>query len=187
MISAIIRYGGMTAAAKALALSQPALSRHLRHVEDRLGYPLFHRVRGRLEATTEALILYREITLIEARMQGVRNLATELSSGQAGLLRIGASSSLSFTVLPQAIHEFRLRCPGVKVVAHSRPAALLEEVVVSRGIDRASRFLRYLRRTPASSLASTDRRLAAVRDFRHAIALVSVACPSAERCGPRSP
>ncbi|MGE8944015.1 LysR family transcriptional regulator [Leptospira interrogans] len=135
MLSAIMRHGSMTSAAQVLGLSQPALSRQLKRAEDRLGYPLFNRVRGRLEPTIETRILYREIARLERDIHGLQSLAAELAVGGAGLLRIGASSSLSATVLPGAIQRFRKLCPGVKIVAHARPVAQLEELVVAREID----------------------------------------------------
>jgi DNA-binding transcriptional LysR family regulator len=43
---AIVRYGGYHRAAEALHLTQPAVSRHIRRLEEQLGEPLFVR-RGR--------------------------------------------------------------------------------------------------------------------------------------------
>jgi DNA-binding transcriptional LysR family regulator len=45
-LQAIVRYGGFHRAAEALHLTQPAISRHMRRLEQQLGQPLFHR-RGR--------------------------------------------------------------------------------------------------------------------------------------------
>ena len=56
----IMRLGTLTGAAQALNVSQPALSQLLLHAEDRLGYKLFRRLRGRLVPTPEALQLYPE-------------------------------------------------------------------------------------------------------------------------------
>ena len=38
---AIVRYGGYHRAAEALHLTQPAVSRHMRRLEEQLGEPLF--------------------------------------------------------------------------------------------------------------------------------------------------
>ena len=43
---AIVRYGGYHRAAEALHLTQPAVSRHMRRLEEQLGEPLFARGRG---------------------------------------------------------------------------------------------------------------------------------------------
>ena len=57
---AIMRSGTLTAAAEALHVSQPAVSKILRHFESQLGYPLFDRVGGRLVATAEAQLLFAD-------------------------------------------------------------------------------------------------------------------------------
>src|SRR5688500_3137922 len=88
ILSAIIRHRSMTAAAQILGLSQPALSRQLKHTEDRLGYPLFTRTKGRLEPTSEALLLFEEISRVEVQMQGIHTLARNLGVGHSGLLRV---------------------------------------------------------------------------------------------------
>jgi len=135
ILSAIIRHKSVTAAAQILGLSQPALSRQLKYAEDRLGYSLFIRRKGRIEPTSEALLLFDEIARTEAYIQGVQSLARELGLGQTGLLRVGTSSSLSLTIFPEAIRRFRAAYPGVKLVAHSRPIVQLEELLVAREID----------------------------------------------------
>ena len=47
----IMRCRTLSAAAEQLHVTQPALSKALRHCEDRLGYRLFHRSGGRLSPT----------------------------------------------------------------------------------------------------------------------------------------
>ena len=54
VLYAIRRTGSISAAATLLSITQPAVSKILKHAEQQLGFPLFQRVRGRLLATDEA-------------------------------------------------------------------------------------------------------------------------------------
>src|SRR5579875_2454335 len=59
LFHAVLTTGSLTGAAKLLNISQPAASKALQHAEDQLGFPLFSRVRGRLQPTQQALLLRR--------------------------------------------------------------------------------------------------------------------------------
>ena len=58
----ICEKNSFTKAAESLALTQPAISHHIRSLEDELGVRLFHRSRGELKLTKEG-----EITVLYAR------------------------------------------------------------------------------------------------------------------------
>ncbi|MBQ2455744.1 MAG: LysR family transcriptional regulator, partial [Firmicutes bacterium] len=56
---AVVREGSITAAAEALHLSQPALSRKMKDLEDELGVVLFRRGNRKVTLTDEGIILRR--------------------------------------------------------------------------------------------------------------------------------
>ncbi|MGL6045164.1 MAG: LysR family transcriptional regulator, partial [Vogesella sp.] len=58
---AIMLSGSVTGAATLLRTSQPTVSRELARLEQLLGYALFQRDKGRLQATARALALYDEV------------------------------------------------------------------------------------------------------------------------------
>src|SRR3546814_7138004 len=68
----IIRLGSATAAGRSLSLSQPAVSRLLGQFETELGFKLFHRSKGRLLPTSQALLLFEEVDLA---LQGVERIS----------------------------------------------------------------------------------------------------------------
>ena len=61
IFQAIRQTGSVSAAAQLLHVSQPAVTKVLQHAELQLGFPLFLRVRGKLQPTPEALALEREV------------------------------------------------------------------------------------------------------------------------------
>lgn len=97
-----------TKAGRALSLSQPAVSAHIRTLERYFGGPLFqtrHR-RVYLTAEGEALLLYtrRVFNLLEEASRAVA--ATRRS--ERGLLRLGASTTVGVYLLPRVLGEFAL-------------------------------------------------------------------------------
>src|SRR2546430_7572711 len=121
-------------AAERLFVSQPALSKQIRKLEEKTGGALFERTRRRvvLREAGRVLIPLAERLLrdSQAALDGVRQ-ATE---GRAGTLRIGFGIASASDLLPQTILRFRKTYPGVEIQMRdmSTPAqtrALLEEQI----------------------------------------------------------
>lgn len=120
---AVYANGSISSAARALNVSQPAVSKVLRHTESQLGIRLFDLVRGRLVPTDEAHALFREVDEVFHRVTSLQLTANNLRNSGAGHLRIGIVPSLGLEVLPQVIAGFRAKSPEVtfdiKTIHHS--------------------------------------------------------------------
>ena len=57
---AVYTHGSISAAARALGVSQPSVSKTLRHAEDSLGFPLFQLARGRLGRLVGLHVAHRQ-------------------------------------------------------------------------------------------------------------------------------
>jgi DNA-binding transcriptional LysR family regulator len=132
---AIMRSSSLTAAAQLLNVSQPAISKILRHLESQLGYNLFERAGGRLHPTAEAQLLFADADRVFREIETVRDLAVRIRERRVGLLRIGASAPPSFAVLPRALVAFQARHPGVKVVLRTLSALELSEKILVGEVD----------------------------------------------------
>lgn len=132
---AIMRSGTLTSAAQLLHVSQPAVSKVLRHLESQIGYRLFERVGGRLQPTSEAQLLYADADRVFREIEAVRDLAIRIRERRVGLLRIGASAPPNFTVLPPALAAFQARHPEVKVVLRTLSAEELSEKILVGEVD----------------------------------------------------
>lgn len=122
VLVAISRHGSLTAAAGALHMSQPAVSKWLADIESALGVPLF--VRGRRLRPTvyaEALVRHAEQMLGEARR--MHEEVEAIHEGASGILRIGAMAVAAPVLLPRAIHRLRLTESGLRIV-------LIEDIAV---------------------------------------------------------
>nr|WP_233278980.1 LysR family transcriptional regulator [Agrobacterium radiobacter] len=59
---AVMLTGGMTSAANLVRITQPAISRLIRDLEEEIGISLFERTGNRLRPTREAGILFKEVS-----------------------------------------------------------------------------------------------------------------------------
>lgn len=106
--------GSVSAAARALNVSQPSVSKTLRHAESLLGFPLFQRTKGRLVATEDAHALFTEVSEIQDRVYALREAGRNLKRGSAGTLRVSALPSLALDALPTAVSRFLRTHENVK-------------------------------------------------------------------------
>lgn len=134
---AIMRDGSVTAAANSLAVSQPAVSKVLHHLESQLGYKLFERIGGRLLPTMEAHLIYEDADRVFRELEVLKNLTRTIGERKIGLLRIGASLPITYSLLPQALLSFRRDHPTVKVFLEALPKKEIAEQLLIGDIDFA--------------------------------------------------
>jgi DNA-binding transcriptional LysR family regulator len=115
----IMLRGTVTAAAKRLQISQPSATSALHHLERRLGFRLFAREKGRLQPTTEAHSLFREVEKIFGTVEVVEKYALDLKDAQSGLLTLAATPTLAHGLLARAVAKLRLERPRVRVLINA--------------------------------------------------------------------
>jgi LysR family pca operon transcriptional activator len=135
VIDAILSHESILQAARALGLSQPALTKTLQQVEDMVGARLFERhVRGVTpneygravgEAARRILI---EATHLEDQLDA-------LDGSDGGLVSIGALPIAAAGILPGALARFQAAYPHIEVeVVHDRTEPLLA-ALAAREVD----------------------------------------------------
>ena len=100
---AIYISGSITGAAELLYVSQPSVSKVLSHAEQQLGFPLFHRNKGKLTPTAEAEIMFPEIKRIYQQLKTVRHLAGNIGNGATGIINLAVTPALGFDVLQKLL------------------------------------------------------------------------------------
>lgn len=119
----MLEAGTLTGAANLLCISQPAATKLLRHAEQRLGFPLFTRVRGRLQVTPEGLILKEKIEKISDDVRELQRLASNLKGHRSHPLRVVSTPTLAMAVVPKAVTRLCIPSAGMSVelfTQHSR-------------------------------------------------------------------
>lgn len=132
---AIMQAGSVTAAARNLNVTQPAVSNVLKHAEQQLKFKLFERIGGRLHPTPEASDLLPDVNEIFGRVGTLNRVMQEMRDGRTGRLVIATSPTLVHAFLPRAIALFRSRSPAVHVSIQSLPTPLVVERVARREVD----------------------------------------------------
>lgn len=132
---AIVETGSVTAAASAMHVSQPSVSRLLRSLELNVGFNLFERRKGRLVATPEAMLLYDEIQKYFRNLQKLAHTAADIRAFARGQLRLGSFIALSIAVTPAVIKEFNRAHPQIHVSCTTAQSRQIVDLVASRFAD----------------------------------------------------
>ena len=134
---AVARERSFSQAARAIHLSQPTLSEHIRELEQELGTRLFLR-RARQVSLTEAGRLFEPRAL---RILAAADEARQAVLGAEGLLRgsllIGAGTTPGIYVLPHVIGAFQTRYPGVDLRLRIANSRVIEEEIRADRLDVA--------------------------------------------------
>jgi DNA-binding transcriptional LysR family regulator len=130
-----LQTGSITAAARELGLSQPAVSRLLAKLERNIGFQLFHRDRGRLPPTPEALIFLEQVGHALGGIDRVGELARNISANKVGQLKLVAPPSFTEGVLPEIVASFVQRFPDVHLTLESRSVETAKAMIATREVD----------------------------------------------------
>ena len=133
LIRTISETGSLTAAARLLAISQPAVSQHVRRLERRLGTALIERSGRRIRLTEAGRILARHGASVSAAVEAAGAEVAALAGLRAGRVRVVAFPSLAATLLPAALALLRRRHPGLAVTfAEAEPPQALPALRAGR-------------------------------------------------------
>lgn len=114
-VRAIAQNGSLRAAARALGLAQPALTRSVHELEHELGSPLFERKARGMTLTPVGEAFVRRANAILGDVQRAREEAEQISGGTCGSLVAGLSIAAHAALLPRSLPRFRGRYPDVRL------------------------------------------------------------------------
>ena len=134
---AVYTTGSISAAARALHVSQPSVSKVLHHTQQQLGLELFRLVRGRLVATDQAHELFVEVSEVFSRLTSLQKTVGNLRSLAGGRVRLAVVPSLGLHVAPLAIARFRARHPDVSFDVQTLHHDALFQALYERSCDVA--------------------------------------------------
>jgi DNA-binding transcriptional LysR family regulator len=140
--------GSFSQSAAALFLTQPALSRSIRALEDELGQPLFDRIGRRSELTPfgrDAVERARELVLAA---EDLRDSARGAGDGHEGVLRIGMGSGPGAMLMTPLLLKMAQERPRLRVEIARAGTELLVQALRERALDALVVDARSLRPAP---------------------------------------
>lgn len=129
--------GGITAAAKKLFVSQPAVTKSLKQLEEYYGVELLIRGRKGVVPTEYGKIVYRLAKLMEKSIEDVEEEIGIKKSKAGNRLSIGAGLLWSYLYLPDALNSFVERMPEVNIDISLSPPLELHKKVCDGRLDMA--------------------------------------------------
>lgn len=135
LFHAILTTGSLTGAASLLNISQPAASKALQQAEHHLGFALFSRVRGRLQATPQALLLRHRIEKIMQELHDLQRLTANMQRPESSPLRVTCTPTLAQALLPDATTRLHKDFPGTTAELFTQHSVEMRESLMLREAD----------------------------------------------------
>lgn len=125
----LARLGNLSATARALDLTPPAVTKRLSSMEKRLGVRLVHRTTRRVSLTSEGETYLQHALRILAQIRDMEEDVARNRAEPRGILRVNATLGFGRTVIAPMVSRFFRRFPEVSVQLQltDRPIDLVEE------------------------------------------------------------
>jgi len=111
----IARHRHFTRAAEHLRMAQPALSQQMKNLEAELGTPLFIRGKKETQLTAAGKALLPRAEALLAQADAARTAVSDVAQLRGGKLIVAAIPSVCACLLPELLHAFGRKHPGVKI------------------------------------------------------------------------
>ena len=107
----ICECGTVSRAATQLRITQPALSRRIKALQEELGLTLFDNLGRRLLLTSEGEEFLRHSRVLLAQAEAVLATGRALGCGRAGVLRIGGAPHTLAAFFPSFVNKYEKQNP----------------------------------------------------------------------------
>jgi len=125
----VARHGSIRAASRMMNLSQPALTKSIKELEESLGARLFIRRRQGVTLTDCGEGFFKRASLILEELRVAQEDITQRLGGTSGRVNIGVGASIARTVMPEVIDRFHREFPNVKVrIAEGQLVSMIPEL-----------------------------------------------------------
>jgi LysR family nitrogen assimilation transcriptional regulator len=133
----IAELGSLTRAAEELHVAQPALSQHMRALEDEVGVKLLQRTSRGVALTEAGTRMVHEGRELLATMGASLERVRESHAAPGGEVVIGVGQTIGSLLVVPLIEQAAQRHPGVRIQVREMLSGLLPELVRAGGVDFA--------------------------------------------------
>ena len=102
-------------AAEELFISQPAVTKHIKELERKVGMGLIQRRRGGFTLTEAGKIIFKYTHKISSNLMEIENLLENLKKEYQVILKIGTTESYSKGLMPKLLSGFQTSFPFMKI------------------------------------------------------------------------
>jgi DNA-binding transcriptional LysR family regulator len=131
----VARRQGFTRASEALHLTQPAVSKVVKALEEELGTPLLHRERRRVRVTEAGRVVLERAQGVLDALRVIEEEVVEVAALRRGRLRLGLPPIVGPTFFPPLLAEFHQAHPGVLLELREEGSHHIEALVLERELD----------------------------------------------------
>ena len=115
IIKTLYEYKNISKTAKALYISQPALTARIHQIEDHFNVKMIYRGTKGIHFTAAGEYLVQSAIKILDDLRKMEETVTNFDKGIKGVLRIGASNYVTYFILPRLLYHFQLQYPQAEI------------------------------------------------------------------------
>ncbi|MEA4919684.1 MAG: LysR family transcriptional regulator [Clostridiaceae bacterium] len=137
-VLAIVKEGRISAAAKKLYISQPALSQAIKAIEEEIGAPILRRDTSFISLTYEGELYVKMLMQMQELQDNFSRQISDFSQSRAGKITLGVSAMRAQQLLPQLLPALRRELPGLELrLVHGNNRKHLTQIVEEGQVDFA--------------------------------------------------
>ena len=133
----VAKYENLTRAATALGRNQPNVTRIMKLLESQLGCRLFIREARGISLTEKGKLLYSHVEIAYKHLLNAQEEISGQNSLNGGTVEMGATESALHLFLLDALHDFRLKFPEIKIKIHNHSTPETIRYLISGKLDFA--------------------------------------------------
>lgn len=131
----VVEYSGFTRAAHAIQYSQSAVSQTVKNLEQELGLILLTRGKEGIHLTPDGEAIFPYIQAIANAEDALARRQKEMQGLKGSVVRIGTFTSVSRTLLPGWMWQFKREHPGIRFVLEQGEYTTISEWVQNGAVD----------------------------------------------------
>ncbi|AQG82450.1 transcriptional regulator [Spirosoma montaniterrae] len=135
VFAAVARNQSFTRAAAELSLSQPAVTKQIKNLEDLLGARLFDRKGNTILTTPEGAVVLRYANEIFTLYQGIQFELGAMRDQLSGEFRLGASTTIAQYLISPVLASFHEKFPQIQLSLLNGNSEIIENSVLSKSIS----------------------------------------------------
>jgi DNA-binding transcriptional LysR family regulator len=137
----VVRRGGFSRASETLHLTQSAVSKAVKAIEDELGQPLLVRHGRKVTLTDAGRVVFDRAQAVFSTLHSIEEEVAEVAAVRRGHLRLGIPPMVGGAFFPSVLGDFRSAHPGVSLELLEEGARTVEALVTSGEVEAGATIL----------------------------------------------